>query len=127
MINGVFLSFLACWISSPPVSLWHHDQWTQADFTAQLEAAGNRLVVVDFYATWCGPCKIIAPKLEALATEYKDEIIVLKVDVDENEEVAAEYQIEAMPTFVFIKRNATVARLVGANEAKVREAILANK
>lgn len=99
----------------------------QADFTAQLEAAGNRLVVVDFYATWCGPCKLIAPKLEAMAQEFKDDIVVLKVDVDENEEIAAEYKVEAMPTFVFIKSKAVVTRFSGANEQKVRDSIMANK
>lgn len=99
----------------------------QADLTTQLEAAGNRLVVIDFYATWCGPCKLIAPKLEAMAQEFKDEIIVLKVDVDENEEIAAEYQIEAMPTFVFIKSKNVVTRFSGANEAKVRDTIVSSK
>ena len=100
---------------------------TQADFAAQLEAAGNRLVVVDFYATWCGPCKLIAPKLDAMSQEFKDDVVIIKVDVDENEEIAAEYKVEAMPTFVFIKSKATITRFSGANETKIRETILANK
>src|SRR5207249_108417 len=76
---------------------------SKADFEAQLEAAGDKLVVVDFYATWCPPCHFISPKVEQLATKLKDEVIFLKVDVDESELLAAEYGIEAMPTFVYIK------------------------
>jgi len=56
----------------------------QADFNAKLEEAGARLVVADFYATWCGPCKTIAPKVAAMANEMKD-VVFLKIDVDENE------------------------------------------
>lgn len=51
----------------------------------QLKDAGDKLVVVDFYATWCGPCRLIAPVLEKLAEENKEKLVVLKVDVDENE------------------------------------------
>lgn len=57
----------------------------QDDLKKQLAAAGNKLVLVDFYATWCGPCKMIAPVLEKLQQELSDKLVVLKVDVDENE------------------------------------------
>lgn len=53
----------------------------QDDFTAQLDAAGELLVVVDFHATWCGPCKFIAPKLEEFATTYASKIVVVKVNL----------------------------------------------
>ena len=52
---------------------------SEEHFDAQLKSAGQKLVVVDFYADWCGPCRMIAPKLEAMAQEFKDEIVVLKV------------------------------------------------
>jgi thioredoxin 1 len=64
--------------------------------------------VVDFYATWCGPCKQIAPKLEEMAQLFTD-VIFLKVDVDENEEVASEYAISCMPTFMFFKNGGKVS------------------
>merc|ERR1712224_793749 len=73
-----------------------------ADFKAQLSAAGSKLVVVDFHATWCGPCKMIAPHIVEMDGKM-DNVVFLKVDVDEAEDVAAEYNISAMPTFVFIK------------------------
>nr|CAD7428044.1 unnamed protein product [Timema monikensis] len=79
----------------------------QADFDAKLAEAGDNLVVVDFFAVWCGPCKMIAPKLEEMAAEYPD-IVVLKVDVDECEDLVAIYEISSMPTFVFIKNKAKV-------------------
>ncbi len=82
----------------------------QTDFDTQLKDAGNKLIVVDFYATWCGPCKMISPKLEEMAQQFSD-VIFLKVDVDENEEVASEYGISCMPTFIFIKNGEKVILL----------------
>lgn len=57
----------------------------QSDFNSQLASAGAKLVVVDFYATWCGPCKMIAPKIESMSQELMDSVVFLKVDVDKNE------------------------------------------
>lgn len=96
----------------------------QADFDAQLEAAGDKLVVVDFFATWCGPCKVIAPKLEEFADTYKDRIVVLKVDVDECENVTERYNITSMPTFVFIKGGVEKDSFSGANAEKLEKFIL---
>ena len=72
------------------------------------------LVVIDFFATWCGPCKKIAPFFEQLADEYV-KITFLKVDVDESEELVEKYNIQAMPTFVFLKDGAVVKKVEGAN------------
>ncbi|XP_045625208.1 thioredoxin-2 [Procambarus clarkii] len=92
------------------------------DFDKQLSEAGGKLVIVDFYATWCGPCKMIAPKLEAMSQEM-DDVVFLKVDVDECEDVAMEHQVSCMPTFVFFKEGKKVESFSGANEEKIRDAI----
>merc|ERR1712168_1481289 len=98
----------------------------KADFATQLAAAGGKLVVVDFHATWCGPCKMIAPHLEEM-DKTMDDVVFLKVDVDEWEDIAMEYQINAMPTFIFIKNKSKVADLTGANVDKLKEIVASNK
>lgn len=88
-----------------------------------MKAAGNKLVVIDFMATWCGPCKMIAPKLEDISTTMCEKVVVLKVDVDECEDVALAYNISSMPTFVFVKNGVKVHQFSGANEATLRSTI----
>jgi thioredoxin 1 len=100
-----------------------HQVKDMADFKAKLTEAGDHLVVVDFFATWCGPCKVIAPKLEALSTELKGSVMFLKVDVDEVEEVATEYGVSAMPTFMFFKKSQKLEEFSGANENKLKEVV----
>lgn len=63
---------------------------------------GDRPAIIDFYADWCGPCKVIAPILEELAAEYKDEIYIYKVNVDKEQELAALFGIRSIPTLLFI-------------------------
>lgn len=101
-----------------------HEPETLADVEALvLDAAGSgRLVVIDFTASWCGPCKAIAPLYKELSEEY-DDVVFLKVDVDENPDTAAKYSVSAMPTFLYIQRGVVVDRLMGANPAKLREMI----
>lgn len=97
------------------------------EFKAKLAEAGDKLVVVDFFATWCGPCKMIAPKLEAMAQKLSN-VVFIKVDVDEAEDVAAEYAISAMPTFKFFKNGSPLdgKDVVGANEGKIESTIAEN-
>ena len=93
----------------------------------QLAAAGDSLVVVDFFATWCGPCKAIAPQIEEMAKGEFSMVKFLKVDVDECEEVAMEYKITAMPTFKFIKNGNVVDELMGANADRLKALINTHK
>ena len=79
-----------------------------SEFEEDLKAAGDKLVVVDFYATWCGPCRMIAPKLEEMAKQNSN-VVFLKVDVDEAEDVSEKYSISAMPTFLFFKNGEKVS------------------
>ncbi|KAG6796438.1 thioredoxin-2 [Apis mellifera caucasica] len=97
-----------------------------SDLKNQLEKAGNQLVVIDFFAMWCGPCKMIGPKVEELSMEMED-VIFLKVDVDECEDIAGEYEITSMPTFVFIKNNKVLENFSGANYDKLKSTIQKHK
>lgn len=96
---------------------------TKADLQAKLDEAGDKLVVIDFFATWCGPCKRIAPFLESLAKEYEEKVVLLKVDVDEIEELVGEYNIQVMPTFVFIRKGVKLDTVTGSNEDKLSETL----
>ena len=75
---------------------------------------GSQPLVVDFWATWCGPCRMIAPIVEELAKEYDGKIAVGKCDVEENDELAAEYGIRNIPTILFFKEGKLVDKIVGA-------------
>ncbi|KAG6444133.1 hypothetical protein O3G_MSEX003230 [Manduca sexta] len=94
------------------------------DLKNRLAEAGDKLVVIDFMATWCGPCKMIGPKLDEMAAEMADSIVVVKVDVDECEDIAADYNINSMPTFVFVKNSKKLEEFSGANVDKLKNTIL---
>lgn len=86
--------------------------------------AGDKLVVVDFWATWCGPCQRLAPIVEQLAEEYEGRAIIGKYNVDEGEELVAQYGIRNIPVLLFIKNGEMVHKMVGAaNKAAVQEQI----
>jgi thioredoxin 1 len=70
-------------------------------------------VLVDFWATWCAPCRAIAPSLEELATQYKGQVKIAKVDVDENNEVAQQFDIRSIPTLLLFKGGKVVEKIVG--------------
>lgn len=95
------------------------------EFKTALTDAGSKLVVVDFYATWCGPCKMIAPMVEKFSEQYNDATF-LKLDVDAIPALAQEYEISAMPTLVFIKNGKEVTKVVGANLAAIKQNIVSN-
>ncbi len=70
-------------------------------------------VLVDFYATWCGPCKKMAPVIDELSSEYANKVKFLRVDVDTNNKLAAEFKINSIPTFITYKNGKAVDRIVG--------------
>ena len=74
---------------------------------------GNLPVIVDFYASWCGPCKMLAPIMDELSSEYSGRVIFYKVNVDKAEELSQAMGIEAIPTMLFIKPNTSGEELVG--------------
>jgi thioredoxin 1 len=71
-------------------------------------------VLVDFWAAWCGPCRAIAPTVEELATEYAGKLKVVKLDVDENGEIAIRYGVQSIPTLILFKGGDAAVRMVGA-------------
>lgn len=91
----------------------HVAEITDADFAEKVLKAGN-LVVVDFWAPWCGPCKSIAPVLEEIAAELSGKVSILKVNVDDNPKSPSQYNVRAIPNLVIFKGGAEVDRVVGA-------------
>ena len=85
---------------------------------------GDKPLVVDFWATWCGPCRMVSPIISELAEVYEGKVVIGKCDVEENEDLAAEYGIRSVPTILFFKGGEVVNKLVGAqSRAKIDEAI----
>lgn len=88
-------------------------KFTDANFKQEaLEA--DTLVMVDFFADWCGPCKMMAPIVEKLAEEYAGKVKIGKLNVDENQETAGAYRVMSIPTILFIKGGKVVETVVGA-------------
>ena len=86
----------------------------------QLLAQGKPMVV-DFWATWCGPCRKVGPYIEELAEQYGDQAIIGKVDVDENDELAMRFGVRNIPTILFIKNGQVVDKQIGAAAKNVLE------
>lgn len=89
------------------------------DFHKRIDSAGDKVIVLDFYATWCGPCQDIDSTVKSLARKYKDRVIVLKIDVDKFDSLVDKYRVSSMPKFVFIKNNRTLGNVNGADEDKL--------
>lgn len=85
--------------------------------------AENNVTLIDFTATWCGPCQAMKPWLKKTAAEYEGKVKFVAVDVDKSGDVAKEYKIEAMPTLVVLKDGKEVGRVVGAQQGKIKEMI----
>lgn len=76
--------------------------------------ASSQPLVIDFWAEWCGPCRMVAPIVEELSAEYAGKVVIAKCDVDSNDDIVAEYKIRNIPTIVFLKGGEVVDKHVGA-------------
>ena len=88
-------------------------QITDADFQQQV-TQNDKAVLVDFWAEWCQPCKVMEPALEAISNEMADKLVVAKLNVDENPETAQQFQVMSIPTMILFKDGQAVDQLVGA-------------
>ena len=95
---------------------------TKANFD---EAIAKGKVLVDFGATWCGYCRIMAPVVEDIASKYNDTLKVFKVDVDADQDLATRYNVEAFPTFILFKDGVEAARQTGASSVEELERMIA--
>ncbi len=87
-------------------------QITDANIEEVLQT--DKLVVIDFWAEWCGPCKMVGPIIDQIGEEYKDRVVVGKLDVDNNDDTTSKYGIRNIPTVLFIKNGEVVDKVVGA-------------
>jgi len=94
---------------------------SDAEFESKVLKSTNP-VLVDFWAPWCGPCKMIAPALEKLADEYGEKVVIAKVNTDDNPEWAMKYGVQGIPTLLFIAQGQVKDRIVGAVSAPVIKA-----
>ena len=93
--------------------------------TAEFDAIkDNGVVLVDFYADWCGPCKMISPILEELAKEYEGKVTIVKVNVDENGDIAGRYGAMSIPNLVLFKNGDVVKQVVGFQPKNQLQALL---
>ncbi|MHB1168222.1 MAG: thioredoxin [Longimicrobiales bacterium] len=86
---------------------------SDSDFGNVVEQ-GQGLTIVDFWAAWCGPCRMVAPVMEQLATEYSGKVKIAKLDVDANQQTAMKYNIRSIPSILFFKDGELVDTVVGA-------------
>ena len=93
---------------------------TDTDFDTQVEKAQG-VTVVDFWATWCAPCRMIAPLLDQLASQYEGKVRVTKLDVDANVKTASRFNVRSIPTILFFKDGKLVDQVVGADKGKLEQ------
>jgi thioredoxin 1 len=90
---------------------------TDAEFEDKI-LKSDKPALIDFWAVWCGPCRIVAPIVEEIADEYDGRAVVAKLDVDSNKDTAVKYGIQAIPTLLLIKDGEVADRIVGAADKK---------
>ncbi len=93
---------------------------TDANYGETVEKS-DKPVIIDFWAEWCGPCRMVGPIMEELAEDYKGQIVVGKIDVDNNPEVTSKFGIRNIPTVIFVKNGEVIDKQVGAVPKSILE------
>ena len=96
---------------------------TKDNFEAEV-LESKKPVLIDFWATWCGPCRMVAPVVAQIAEEYADRAVVGKLNVDENEEIAVRYGVMSIPTLIAFKNGEVAGKLVGVQPKEVIERLI---
>jgi thioredoxin 1 len=97
---------------------------SQAHFNDILARSGGRLLLFEFYADWCAPCKILEPLLEEFAQQYKEEIRIYKIDYDDNRELSHLFKVQGLPFVAFVKDKVIIHRMLGLHpKQSYKEAI----
>lgn len=96
---------------------------TDANFE-ELVMQADKPVIIDFWAEWCGPCRMVGPIVEKIGEDYKDKVVVGKLDVDSNPDVTAKFRVRNIPTILFFKNGELVDKQVGAVPENVLTSIL---
>jgi thioredoxin 1 len=92
------------------------------------ETINKGITLVDFYADWCGPCRMIAPHLESVAKELQGQATIAKLDVDHAQQISSTYQVTSVPTLILFREGKEMGRIVGVRDAKaIKEFILSAK
>ena len=86
---------------------------TDESFKQDIDA-GGKLVIVDMWAEWCGPCKMMEPVLEEIAREHEDQVTVLKLNIDQNQDTPLKFNVMNIPTLIFFKKGEEIDRIIGA-------------
>ncbi len=93
-------------------------EFTDANFQQEV-IKSDKVTLIDLWAEWCGPCRLMSPVVEELATEYKDRAVIGKLNVDDNPETPMEYNVRGIPTFLLFKNGELKEKIVGAQSKKV--------
>ncbi|MDM8541830.1 thioredoxin [Desulfococcaceae bacterium HSG9] len=116
LILAVLLAWMLCACQNSDSSP-SHSSIKKISGAKQLEtiiqSSDNRLIMIDFYADWCGPCHQLAPRLEKIALENSDRVTIYKLDIDKHKEIAAQYGVRSIPFVAFFKRQKIVRQMTG--------------